>query len=78
MSVHTFNMVLYAALVPVGGVLCDRIGRLPLLVGPALLMALLAWPLWTLLSTTGSVMAALEGQVRTSWRKGGGPMTSAH
>ena len=70
MSVHTFNMVLYAALIPVGGMLCDRIGRLPLLVGPALLVALLAWPLWALLSTTGSVMAALEGQVRTNRRKG--------
>lgn len=61
MSVHTWNMVLYMLLIPVGGYLSDRVGRVALLVCPGLLMAGLAYPLWRLLSN-GSVLGAIEGQ----------------
>ncbi len=63
MTIHTMNMVLYAVLIPVGGLLSDRVGRLPVLSMSASAVVLLAWPLWALLSTKGSLMAAFEGQV---------------
>lgn len=49
-------------LTPVGGLLLDRFGSLPLVLLPGLAMAALAYPLWALLSMHGSVLAALEGQ----------------
>jgi MHS family proline/betaine transporter-like MFS transporter len=63
MSVHTLNMVLYMVLVPVGGVLADRFGFLPLLSIPSLLMTFLGWPLWLVLSRRDSIVSAFEGQV---------------
>ena len=63
MSVHTCNMVIYAVLIPVGGLLSDRIGRIELIVGPAAVLGLLAWPLGMLLSNPDSVIMAFEGQV---------------
>ena len=64
MSVHTCNMVIYAILIPVGGLLSDRLGRINLIVGSAAVLGLLAWPLWMLLSTPDSIIMAFEGQVR--------------
>lgn len=63
MSVHTANMLLYLALIPLGGHLSDKHGRTPVILLPALAMAALAYPLW-LLFKLQSAAAAWLAQVR--------------
>lgn len=54
-------MLLYAVLLPVGGVIGDRVGRKPMLVAGSLALAVLAVPSFSLV-TSGSLGLALLGQ----------------
>lgn len=59
MSVHTANMLLYLALIPLGGHLSDKHGRTPVILLPALAMAALAYPLWLLFKLQSAAAAWL-------------------
>ncbi|GIL59814.1 hypothetical protein Vafri_14542 [Volvox africanus] len=61
LSVHTVNMVLYLCLIPLGGWLSDKYGRMRVILVPALLMMPTAYPLWCLFKT-GNVFAAWFAQ----------------
>ncbi|MDA3628342.1 MFS transporter [Saccharopolyspora oryzae] len=54
-------MLLYAVLLPVGGIVGDRVGRKPMLLAGSLALALLAVPSFSLV-TSGSLGLALLGQ----------------
>jgi len=49
LDINTINMVLLLLLIPAAGMLSDRLGRKPLLVGAALGTFVLAWPLFWLM-----------------------------
>ncbi|MGD9762232.1 MAG: MFS transporter [Candidatus Binatia bacterium] len=49
LEINTFNMVVLLAVLVSAGVLSDRVGRRPLLVGGALGLVVLGWPLFSLL-----------------------------
>jgi MHS family proline/betaine transporter-like MFS transporter len=49
LQINTINMVVLLILIPLGGAWSDRAGRKPLLVGSALGVLMLAWPLFWLM-----------------------------
>lgn len=55
-------MLTYAVLLPIGGLIGDRVGRKPMLVAGSAALALLAFPCF-LLVTSGSLPLALAGQL---------------
>lgn len=55
-------MLLYAILLPVGGMIGDRVGRKPMLIAGSLALAVLAVPCFMLV-TSGSLPLALAGQL---------------
>ncbi|MGL3807557.1 MFS transporter [Paeniglutamicibacter sp. R2-26] len=55
-------MLLYALLLPVGGLIGDRVGRKPMLIAGAAALALLAIPCFMLV-TSGSLPLAIAGQL---------------
>lgn len=61
LSVHTANMFLYLAVIPLGGWLSDKYGRTRVILLPAVAMAVVAYPLWCLFKT-GSAGAAWFAQ----------------
>lgn len=61
LGIHTSNMVLYMVLIPVGGWLSDKHGRMRVILLPCLAMAAGAYPLWALFKT-GSAVAAWAAQ----------------
>ncbi|MEW5303631.1 MAG: hypothetical protein WDW36_006304 [Sanguina aurantia] len=60
--INTSNMLVYMVQIPVGGWLSDKYGRRNMILGPALLMAVAAYPLWTLFRS-GSAAGAWFVQI---------------
>ena len=61
LDINTASMVVLLGTILAGGVLSDRYGRRPLLVGPAVATAILAWPLFRLMHT-GEPLWVFAGQ----------------
>ncbi|KAG2502082.1 hypothetical protein HYH03_000574 [Edaphochlamys debaryana] len=61
LTIHTLNMFLYLGLIPLGGWLSDKYGRMRVILLPALGMALTAYPLWALFKT-GNMFACWFAQ----------------
>jgi MHS family proline/betaine transporter-like MFS transporter len=61
LATNAAAMLLYAVLLPIGGVIGDRVGRKPMLVAGSLAIAVLAVPCFMLV-TSGSLALALLGQ----------------
>lgn len=59
--INAAAMLLYALVLPLGGMLGDRVGRKPMLVAGSLVIAVLAVPAFMLV-TSGSLVLALLGQ----------------
>jgi MFS transporter, MHS family, proline/betaine transporter len=62
LALNSVAMVLLIVLIPIAGRLSDRVGRRPLLVGSAVALMLLSWPLF-LLATQGGWAPALLAQL---------------
>jgi MHS family proline/betaine transporter-like MFS transporter len=58
-SANLISLVVYSLSFPVFGALCDRIGRRPFMLGGSLLLALLSYPGFVLLTKAGASMASV-------------------
>lgn len=62
LAANALAMALYAVLLPIGGIIGDRVGRKPMLITGAAALAVLAIPCFMLV-TSGSLAMAIAGQL---------------
>jgi MHS family proline/betaine transporter-like MFS transporter len=58
-SANLISLIIYSLSFPIFGSLCDRIGRRPFMLGGSLLLALLSYPGFVLLTQTGASMVSV-------------------
>ncbi len=62
LTINTISMIVLAVLIPLFGIISDKIGRKPLIVSSTALTAVLAYPLFVILSK-GTFLSALTAQI---------------